>query len=116
MDTAIIRKKAEKLKKRRDQLAAALKRLDEEPNQIEHNPDWIDQAASETSVNVHDHLKERYLTEIGQMDSALTRIERNQYGFCLACHHVIEPHRLETAPETEYCSDCQDMREEVQRV
>ena len=116
METAIIRKRAEILKRRRVQLAAALAHLNKEPNHVEQNPDWVDQAVNETSIDVLDHLGERYLTEIGYIDDALDRIERNQYGFCLACHQAIELHRLETAPETQYCSDCQNMREEVQRV
>lgn len=116
METAIIRKQAEILKRRRDHLAAALAHLNKEPNHVEQNPDWVDQAANETSIDVLDHLRERYLTEIGYIEDALDRIERNQYGFCLACHQAIELHRLENAPETQYCSDCQNMREEVQRV
>jgi DnaK suppressor protein len=116
MNTAIIRKQVERLKRRRDQLAIALQHLGKEPDEFEQNPDCLDQAAYETRVNIVDHLNKWYLTEIGHIDEALDRIQRNQYGFCLACHDAIEPHRLETAPEAEYCSYCQHMREEVQRV
>ncbi len=115
MDKAIIRSQAEKLKKRRDQLAAALGELGKEPTHVEQNPDWVDQAANETRVDFIDHLRERYLTEIEQIDGALDRIESSRYGLCPGCHEAIEPHRLETAPETEYCSYCQNMREAVQR-
>ena len=116
MNTAIFRKQVERLKRRRDQLAMALQHLGKEPDHVEQNPDWLDQAAYETGVNIVDHLNEWYLTEIGHIDEALDRIERNQYGFCLACHVAIELHRLETAPEAEYCSSCQDMREQLHRV
>ena len=116
MDTARIRKQVDRLKRRRDQLAVALQHLGKEPDHVEQNPDWLDQAAYETRVNILDRLKEWYLKEIGHIDKTLDRIQRNQYGFCLACHDAIELHRLETAPETEFCSYCQHMREEVQRV
>jgi RNA polymerase-binding transcription factor DksA len=115
MDAATNRKQAEKLRRRRDHLAAALKDL-KAPHPIEQAPDWVDQAASETSVSVLDHLKERYLAEIGDIDDALDRIQKTRYGFCLACHQAIESHRLETTPETKYCSYCQEIREELQRV
>lgn len=116
MNAATNRKLAEKLRRRRDQIAAALKNLGKEPDPVEQSPDWVDQAANETTVGVLDHLRERYLTEIWDIDGALDRIQRNCYGLCLACHQAIEPHRLETAPETKYCSYCQEIREELQRV
>lgn len=116
MDAATNRRQEEKLRRRRDQLAAALKDLSKEPNPIEQTPDWVDQAANENTVGVLDRLRSRYLMEIEDIDGALDRIERNRYGYCLACHQAIEPHRLETAPETKYCSCCQGIREDLQRV
>jgi len=56
----------------------ALQHLGKEPDHFEQNPDWLDQAGYEIRFNILDHLKEWYLTEIGHIDKALDRIQRNQ--------------------------------------
>ncbi len=56
----------------------ALQHLGKEPDHFEQNPDWLDQAGYENRVNILDHLKEWYLTEIAHIDKALDRIQRNQ--------------------------------------
>ncbi len=68
----------DRLKRRRDQIAMALQHLGKEPDHFEQNPDWLDQAGYENRVNILDHLKEWYLTEIAHIDKALDRIQRNQ--------------------------------------
>ena len=35
-------------------------------------------------------LSDWYATEIGQIDRAIERIENHRYGFCVACHQVLE--------------------------
>lgn len=61
--------------------------------------------------NLLDRLSDWYATEIGQIDKAIERIENNRYGFCVACHQAIEAARLETAPEAEFCSVCEELRD-----
>jgi DnaK suppressor protein len=116
METAIMRKQMNRLKQRRDQLAMGLQHVSKEQDQVEQITDWLDQAAFASRVNLLDRLGDWYLAQIGQIDKAVDRIQRNQYGLCLACHDFIEPHRLEAAPEAEYCSSCQHMREEMRRI
>jgi RNA polymerase-binding transcription factor DksA len=60
-------------------------------------------------------LNEWSVAEISEIDRALDRIKARTYGLCLACHHPIESERLNSAPEVEYCSACQDMRESVRQ-
>ena len=35
-------------------------------------------------------LSDWYATEIGQIDRAIERIENHRYGFCVACHQVLD--------------------------
>ncbi|WP_223670896.1 TraR/DksA family transcriptional regulator [Kangiella shandongensis] len=42
---------------------------------------------------------------------ALKRIDSDDYGFCLGCGENIDDKRLEIAPETELCLDCQALQE-----
>ncbi len=46
-----------------------------------------------------------------QVESALTRLEKNAYGFCLECEEEIAFARLKAKPETLFCIDCQSRRE-----
>ncbi|MCW8857197.1 MAG: TraR/DksA family transcriptional regulator [Kangiella sp.] len=68
----------------------------------------MDQAMSEASV-------ERDKKRLIAVRKALKRIEEEQYGFCLECDEPISEKRLEVAPETELCLDCQSFKEEHNR-
>jgi DnaK suppressor protein len=103
----------DRLTKRRTQLLSTLQHLDKEQVQVERNTDWIDQAAYESRVALLDRLNDWYLAEMAQIDRALERFKRHNYGNCAACHQAIEIDRLEIAPEAEFCSACQDMRDQV---
>jgi RNA polymerase-binding transcription factor DksA len=41
------------------------------------------------------------------VEQALKRIDRNDYGTCVACHGVIAAERLEISPEAELCAACE---------
>ena len=101
----------DRLIKRRAELLSTLQHLHKEQAEVERNTDWLDQAAYESRVALLDRLNSWYETEVSQIDRALERIRRHGYGVCLACHHPIDPKRLATAPEAEYCSACQSTRE-----
>ena len=101
----------DRLTKRRAELLSTLQHVNKERTEVESNTDWLDQAAYESRIALLDRLNGWYETEVSQIDRALERIRRHGYGACLACHHTIEPRRLEAAPEAEYCSDCQATRE-----
>lgn len=64
----------------------------------------MDQAMSEAGV-------ERDKQRLVAVRKALKRIEEEQYGFCLECDEPISEKRLEVAPETELCLDCQTYKE-----
>ncbi len=65
----------------------------------------MDQAMSEAGV-------ERDKQRLVAVRKALKRIEDEQYGFCLECDEPISEKRLDVAPETELCLDCQAYKEE----
>ncbi|RDX38147.1 TraR/DksA family transcriptional regulator [Kangiella sp. HD9-110m-PIT-SAG07] len=46
---------------------------------------------------------------------ALKRIDSDDFGFCLECGDDINPQRLDVAPETELCLDCQSLQEQRQK-
>jgi len=112
MNEIIVGRHLDKLIRRRGQIVMTLRHLANEEKQVEQNTDWLDQATYESRVNLLlDRLSDWYATEIGQIDKAIERIENNLYGFCVACHQAIEEARLETAPEAEFCSVCEELRD-----
>lgn len=46
-----------------------------------------------------------------QIDSALDRLERGDYGECIRCGEEIEFRRLQARPESPVCLPCQNHRE-----
>lgn len=116
MDEIKVGQHLDKLTKRRDQVTMTLRHIVKEQRQAEQNTDWLDQAAYESRIELLDRLSNWYVTEINEIDRALARINRHEFGQCVACHLPIEIERLEIAPEAEFCSACQDMREELARV
>lgn len=118
MDTTGLRHYREKLLKRREQILAAIRHLEKESQEVtgKRHFDWADQAADENEIRLLDRLNEGYLRELGQIEMAQRRVSSGSYGLCLGCHRPIEPVRLDASPETEFCLECQDMRERLERA
>jgi DnaK suppressor protein len=117
MDAFTLRQQMYRLERRRDEITLALKRLGKDRSEeAEQNTDWLDQAEIESRLTRLDHLNDAYVTELKQIDKALERIGENHYGICIACHEPIDIRRLEAAPEAEFCTSCQQVREALQDV
>jgi DnaK suppressor protein len=44
--------------------------------------------------------------EIGEIDTALSRLKEGRYGLCIFCEEQIDPRRLEAYPMATHCMDC----------
>ncbi len=51
-------------------------------------------------------LAEHELGLVKEIDIALKKIERGEYGICERCGARIEPERLKLIPWTRYCAKC----------
>jgi RNA polymerase-binding transcription factor len=109
-------KQIERLTKRRQQVAMALRHVEKERNEAEQNTDWLDRAAYDSRISLLDRLSEWYTREVDEIDRALARVKESKYGICLACRNRIETQRLEFFPEVAFCAACQETREGLQRV
>lgn len=69
-------------------------------------PDWQDTAATTTAIVVLDGIGEQERKTLARIQSSLARIERGSYGECVACHDVIDEHRLRAVPDTDRCAGC----------
>ena len=50
-------------------------------------------------------------TRISLIDNALSKIGRDDYGYCMECEEDINLARLQAQPEAPFCLDCQSRRE-----
>lgn len=115
MEAITVDTNTDRLAKRRDQLATTLRHLDNEQKEVAQNIDWIDQAAYESRVALVDGLSHWYRAEMKQINRALERIKKHEYGTCAACHDPVDPKRLGIVPEAEYCVACENFREGLEQ-
>lgn len=50
-----------------------------------------------------------------EIDEALYRIEKGEYGLCEVCNKKINPERLQVMPYARMCIDCQRAKEEIKK-
>ncbi len=68
--------------------------------------DSVEQVSQRANDEVLDGLSEGARAEIGQINAALDRMERGDYGLCKECGEDIRIERLEAVPYAEFCIDC----------
>lgn len=105
---------------------AELKRVDqsalaelESPEVTEGPRDLQDAGDNSNYETVEDErlgAAQRSTERVRQIDAALARIAAGSYGTCLECEEPIDERRLESLPEAELCTVCQELKEERQRT
>jgi RNA polymerase-binding protein DksA len=70
------------------------------------NPDAEDRATEREEDEVLEGLGSSGLAELRQIDAALARIEKGDYGTCVNCGQPIPEKRLEIIPHAARCARC----------
>ncbi|MDV5121121.1 MAG: TraR/DksA family transcriptional regulator [Candidatus Scalindua sp.] len=99
-----------KLLNRRDEIEGRLNKVDQD---ILHtngapNPDSGEQAIERENDDVLEALGGIARSELEQINIALERMERNEYGICTLCKKAISAERLKAIPYAERCIKCAD--------
>lgn len=68
--------------------------------------DWEEQSIERETDEVVDALDETLRTELNQVNTALARVDKNEYGVCAVCDEPIPVARLEALPYTDRCVSC----------
>lgn len=76
-------------------------RLDDEPPK-----DWEDRASERQDDEVLEALGTHDLSELRQIDAAISRIHSGTYGECAKCGETIASARLDALPATPFCATC----------
>ena len=90
---------------RRAELIARMETLDAELDSHD-SKDWEDLATEREADEALETLGQSAMVEIARIDAALRRVAEGEYGFCVKCGAQINAERLETVPETPFCTPC----------
>ena len=71
-----------------------------------HSKDFEDDATEREGDEVLESLGNAELIELRQVNGALQRIEKGEFGICAACGNDIADARLEIVPHTQKCIKC----------
>ena len=78
-------------------------------------PDEIDTAVSESNLSFTGRMRERERGLLHKIEKSLEKIERGGYGECESCGEEIGLERLRARPVAEFCIDCKDEHERLER-
>ena len=69
--------------------------------------DFKDVAAEESRAAIDDVALSHATSELGQVSTALRRMDEGSYGACQECGEPIDERRLLALPATPFCTSCQ---------
>jgi DnaK suppressor protein len=78
-------------------------------------PDELDTAVSESSLSLTGRMRERERGLLNKIEKSLEKIERGTYGECESCGEEIGRKRLRARPVANFCIDCKDEQERLER-
>jgi RNA polymerase-binding transcription factor DksA len=78
--------------------------------------EMIDAAQKEDMMRLADHLIERGIEEIKEINMALERMANGTYGICEICGKRIQSKRLKALPAARLCRKCAREFEQVQSI
>ncbi len=101
---SVAERKAELLARQAD-LNARIAGIGEELDSHEAK-DWEEMATERESDEVLEDLGQSAQAELRMIEAALTRIDEDEYGYCVQCGDRIAEERLNLLPATPFCRKC----------
>ncbi len=105
------------LEQRRDGVEADLRAALEDSDEARYVDlagqvgDLEDRALADLLVDENLASMHRHIRDLREIDAAIARVERGDYGECVDCGEAIGAERLEAYPTAERCIDCQALYE-----
>lgn len=108
LDKSSIARLSEALLAKRRQLVHGHERSEDELDSIESEREieWEELAQEEHAADVRTRISSQQYAQLRQIDGALERISRGNYGKCMDCGAQIPIRRLRAQPWAPYCADC----------
>lgn len=104
----LLDEKKEKLENMTDPklgLNASIKDVTSELSSYDNHPGDLGTETFEAEKNYSFKMNDKFF--IGEIDNALEKIEKGNYGNCEGCHKDIDEERLELLPYARLCADCE---------
>jgi RNA polymerase-binding protein DksA len=117
MERNLLNTFAEQLREQRNQYLNEFRRAEADLESIaeERESELEEHAQEEQSARLLKRMDDRALHAVREIDAALQRVLKANYGICEACGAAIAIARLRALPATRYCTDC-EARNEKQTV
>jgi len=104
------------LLKRREELAASVKSHAEElpdTGMGGSSGDIADQADSDYTTEMFGVLLERQAGTLEEVERALNKMDRGEFGICECCDKSIPSKRLKALPWARFCLECQEKNDRL---
>jgi RNA polymerase-binding transcription factor DksA len=101
---ASVEDRRRQLEDRLDELNDAQERLEEDRDEV--TDDELVGEVDEPDDDLTEELDDLRLGEMRAIRAAIDRIDAGTYGICTNCGQPIEEERLDSLPETPFCSAC----------
>lgn len=82
----------------------------------ENHPDMADRASSETDRAIELRARDRQRKLIAKIDSAISRIDDNTYGYCIETGDPISLRRLDARPIATLSIEAQERHERREKI
>ncbi len=99
----------DELAKLKDSVRSAVTQL--YTTEVGHFADSVAWAAETVEEEIQVALMDRQQYQVAQIEAALERLHRREYGFCEDCGELIGSARLRVLPFARRCRDCQSRAE-----
>jgi len=98
--------------KKRQELRDFLDQMSDKEGKGERQAmDSADEASSINMKNLQSSIEKTEIDEVKLIEDALIRLDRGEYGVCIACEKPIAATRLEYYPYAARCISCQEKHE-----
>lgn len=79
-------------------------------------PDIADRASSETDWSIELRARDRQRKLVSKIDSALSKLENGEYGYCIVTGKPISLKRLDARPIANMTLEAQEMHEKMEKI
>lgn len=110
----LIRKREDLVKEAKSEIGKYIK--GEATQLVETALDDGDWSVIDLSADINLKRLETHRENLLRIDEALRKLKEGSYGTCEDCGEEISAERLKVMPFAIYCRDCQEKREEIERV
>ncbi len=105
---SFLEKVKDKLLERRAQMMKELSSSSSEKVSDGQVQDSGDEALSLSMEKLKTSLEQTEIDELKSIDDALSRLKKDEYGFCIDCGNTISDRRLDNSPYAARCIVCQE--------